>query len=183
MATKKITLAAALLVALVAVATATTYTTTVTTTTFDEEGNPGQQQQCQRQLQGRQFRSCQRYLSQRSPYNEEDEVLEMSTGNPGQQMHLSQCCQQLKNVNEQCRCEAIRHAVRQLQQGGQEEMGQSQVYQRATELPRKCNMRPQQCQIRLRPGRCKAVEWLGGGESHLRAAATSALSIDSRGER
>ncbi|KAL3628286.1 hypothetical protein CASFOL_027332 [Castilleja foliolosa] len=145
----KITLAAALLVALVAVATATSYTTTVTTTTFEDEANPGQQQQCQRQLQGRQFRSCQRYLSQRSssPYTEE-EVIE----NPGQQQQLQQCCDQLRNVNEQCRCEAIKHAVRQLQQQqeGQQQTGQSgQVYQRATELPRKCNMRPQQCQIRV----------------------------------
>ncbi|GFP96531.1 hypothetical protein PHJA_001797200 [Phtheirospermum japonicum] len=145
----KINLAAALLVALVAVATATSYTTTVTTTTFEDEANQGQQQQCQRQLQGRRFRSCQRYLSQRGrPYTEEEEVIE----NPGQQQQqLQECCQQLRNVNEQCRCEAIKHAVRQLQQQeGQQQTGQSQqVYQRATDLPRKCNMRPQQCQIRV----------------------------------
>ncbi|KAL6548123.1 hypothetical protein OROHE_009185 [Orobanche hederae] len=150
--TRKISLTAVLMMALVCLATATTYTTTITTTTFEDEGNPGQQQQCQRQLQGRQFRSCQRYLMQRSgSYTEEDEdVLEMmSTGNPGQQS-LQECCQQLKNVNEQCRCEAIKRAVQQTQQKeGQPSTGQSQVYQKAMELPRMCNMRPQKCQIRV----------------------------------
>ncbi|KAL3631932.1 hypothetical protein CASFOL_024916 [Castilleja foliolosa] len=148
----KLTFSVALLVALISLATATSYTTTVTTTTFEDEANPGQQQQCQRQLQGRQFRSCQRYLSHRSS----NEVLEMSTENPGQrQQRLQECCDQLRNVNEQCRCEAIRHAVRQLQQQqqegqGQQQTGQSQkVYTRATELPSRCNIRPQQCQIRV----------------------------------
>ncbi|KAL6574999.1 hypothetical protein OROMI_012284 [Orobanche minor] len=110
--------------------------------------------QCQHQLQGRQFRSCQRYLMQRSgSYTEEDEdVLEMmSTENPGQkQQSLQECCQQLKNVDEQCRCEAIKRAVQQTQQKeGQPSAGQSQVYQKAMDLPRMCNMRPQQCQIRV----------------------------------
>ncbi|KAL6507730.1 hypothetical protein OROGR_023925 [Orobanche gracilis] len=156
MATKNITLAAALLVALVAMASATTYTTTVTTTTFEEEGNPGQQQQCQRQLQGRQFRSCQRYLSSQKsrPYTEEDEdVLQMmGTGNRGQrQQSLQECCHQLKNVDEQCRCEAIRCTVRQMQQKeGQQQIGESQqVYQKAMDLPRKCNMRPQHCPMKV----------------------------------
>ncbi|GFQ06842.1 hypothetical protein PHJA_002828200 [Phtheirospermum japonicum] len=133
------------MVALVAMATATSYTTTVTTTTFEDEANPGQQQQCQRQLKGRYFRSCQRYLSQKSgSYSDDEEVIE----NPGQQQHhLEECCQQLKNVNEQCRCEAIKSAMKQMQQ----QMGQTtpQVYERATEIPRMCHMRPQQCQIRV----------------------------------
>lgn len=149
----KAALAAALLVALVALAGATTYTTTVTTTSLDDEANP-RYQQCSQQLQGRRFRSCQSYLSQRSgPYNggeEEEEVLEMRTGNPRQQeQYLQECCQQLKGVDEQCRCEAIKHAVRQLQQGGAETQTGEQVYQRARELPRRCNFRPQQCQFHV----------------------------------
>ncbi|KAL2250781.1 2S albumin [Sesamum indicum] len=148
---KKLALAAVLLVAMVALASATTYTTTVTTTAIDDEANQ-QSQQCRQQLQGRQFRSCQRYLSQgRSPYGgEEDEVLEMSTGNQQSEQSLRDCCQQLRNVDERCRCEAIRQAVRQQQQEGGYQEGQSQqVYQRARDLPRRCNMRPQQCQFRV----------------------------------
>ncbi|KAL0338635.1 UNVERIFIED_CONTAM: 2S albumin [Sesamum angustifolium] len=148
---KKLALAALLLVAMVALASATTYTTTVTTTAIDDEANQ-QSQQCRRELQGRQFRSCQMYLSQgRSPYGGDDAVLEMSTGNQQSEQSLRECCQQLRNVDERCRCEAIRHAVRQQQQeGGSYQEGQSQqVYQRARDLPRRCNMRPQQCQFRV----------------------------------
>ncbi|KAL0347049.1 UNVERIFIED_CONTAM: hypothetical protein Scaly_1720900 [Sesamum calycinum] len=115
---KKLALAALLLVAMVALASATTYTTTVTTTAIDDEANQ-QSQQCRRELQGRQFRSCQMYLSQgRSPYGGDDVVLEMSTGNQQSEQSLRECCQQLRNVDERCRCEAIRHAVRQQQQEG-----------------------------------------------------------------
>ncbi|KAL7096617.1 hypothetical protein ACP275_10G090000 [Erythranthe tilingii] len=136
----KAALAAALLVALVTLASATTYTTT--------------QQQCRQQIQGRRFQSCQRYLSQRSQYGgDEEEVLEMTTGNPQQQSkYLKECCQQLENVNQQCRCEAIKQAVKEIQQqGGQFQTGQSeQVYQKARSLPQQCNFRsPQQCQFHV----------------------------------
>ncbi|KAL7137374.1 hypothetical protein ABFS83_10G087300 [Erythranthe nasuta] len=148
----KAALAAALLVALVALASATTYTTTVTTTTIDDEANRGQQQQCLQQIQGRRFQSCQRYLSQRGQY-EEEEAIEMTTGNPQQQsQYLRDCCQQLQNVNQQCRCEAIKQAVKEIQQqGGQYQTRQSeQVYQKARSLPRQCNFRsPQQCQFHV----------------------------------
>ncbi|KAG8376720.1 hypothetical protein BUALT_Bualt09G0093200 [Buddleja alternifolia] len=154
---KNLALTAVLLAALVALATATTYTTTVTTTTFDDsEENPRESQQCRQQVQGRQFQSCQRYLtSRRSGGGQEVELLEMTTDNPRQQeeeqQHLRQCCQQLRNVDQQCRCEAIRHAVRQTQQGGGSYQGEQmqQVYQKARSLPQRCNMRsPRQCEIR-----------------------------------
>ncbi|KAL1545702.1 2S albumin seed storage protein-like [Salvia divinorum] len=154
MATKA-ALTAALLMALVAVASATTFTTT----SFEEEGNP-RQQQCRQQLQGREFRSCQRYFSQRSsPYEEEEEVLEMSTGRQTQhrQPYLNECCEQLRDMDRyQCGCEAIKHAVQQAQQqqGGRSryQTGQSeseQIYQKARSLPRMCGLREQQCQFRV----------------------------------
>ncbi|KAL8039727.1 hypothetical protein ABFX02_10G055000 [Erythranthe guttata] len=150
----KVALAAALLVAMVTLASATSYTTTVTTTTIDDEANRGEQQQCRQQIQGRRFQSCQRYLSQRGQYGgDEEEVIEMTTGNPQQQsQYLRDCCQQLQNVNQQCRCEAIKQAVKEIQQqGGQYQTGQSeQVYQKARSLPRQCNFRsPQQCQFHV----------------------------------
>ncbi|KAL8039724.1 hypothetical protein ABFX02_10G054700 [Erythranthe guttata] len=148
----KVVLTAALLVAMVTLASATSYTTTVTTTTIDDEANRGEQQQCRQQIQGRRFQSCQRYLSQRGQI-EEEEAIEMTTGNPQQQsQYLRDCCQQLQNVNQQCRCEAIKQAVKEIQQqGGQYQTGQSeQVYQKARSLPRQCNFRsPQQCQFHV----------------------------------
>ncbi|KAG6437242.1 hypothetical protein SASPL_102154 [Salvia splendens] len=155
MATKA-ALTAALLMALVALASATTFTTS-----FEEEGNP-RQQQCRQQLQGREFRSCQLYFSQRSsnPYEEEveEEVLEMSTGRQTRhrQPHLNECCEQLREMDRhQCGCEAIKHAVQQAQQQGgrsRYQTGQSeseQIYQKARSLPRMCGLREQQCQFRV----------------------------------
>ncbi|PIN03469.1 hypothetical protein CDL12_24013 [Handroanthus impetiginosus] len=136
---KSLALAAALLVALIALAGATRYSTTVITTAVDDEPSPGQFQQCLQQIQGRQFRSCQRYLS-------EQEVIE----NPREQS-LRDCCQQLRNVNENCRCEAVRQAVRQLQQGGgsgQQMEKMQEVYQKASNLPSRCGFRQQLCQFR-----------------------------------
>ncbi|PIN25686.1 hypothetical protein CDL12_01565 [Handroanthus impetiginosus] len=145
---KKVTVLAALLVALVALASATTYTTTVTTTAVNDEASPEQQQRCLQQLQGRQFRSCQRYISQRrSPY--EEEVLEMTTEDPRQQEeHLRECCQQLRNVDEQCQCEAIKYVVREVQQeGGSQQL--RELYERVSELPRRCSLKTQRCEFRV----------------------------------
>lgn len=152
----KVALTTSFLLALVVLARASRYTTIITTTTLDDEANPrGQQQQCQRQLQGRQFRSCQSYLSQRgSSQYEEEEKEEMGGGlemNPSQQQqYLRDCCEQLQNVEQQCRCEAIQHAARQAQQqqGSGRQQSSEQVYQRARELPRQCNFR-QQCQFQV----------------------------------
>ncbi|XP_073042172.1 2S seed storage albumin protein-like [Primulina eburnea] len=149
---KNLALAAALLVAMLSLATANTYTTTFTTTIVDET-NPGQHQQCRQQLQGRRFRSCQRYLQQgrEGGRYDDSEDEDLPTLNPGEQSEsLRQCCNDLRNVNEQCRCEAIRQAVREQQQegGGYQGEGFQQVYERARNLPRRCHLdRPQQCQL------------------------------------
>nr|AAW66631.1 leonurin [Leonurus japonicus] len=91
-------------------------------------------------LQGRQFRSCQSYLRQRG------NVLEMATGNP-QSQTVEECCESLKDIErkqQQCGCEAIKHAMRQMQ-GGQSE----EVYRKARMLPRTCGLRSQQCQFNV----------------------------------
>ncbi|XP_057777913.1 2S seed storage albumin protein-like [Salvia miltiorrhiza] len=158
----KAALAAALLVGLVALASASSFTTTVTTVSFEEEANRPARQQCRQQLQGREFRSCQRYFSQRSsPYEEEEEVLEMSTDREQRSRRhspqLQECCEQLREMDRyQCGCEAIKHAVQQAQQqqrgSRRYQTGQSeseQIYQKARSLPRMCGLREQQCQFRV----------------------------------
>ncbi|KAK2984804.1 hypothetical protein RJ640_004629 [Escallonia rubra] len=116
----KLAILAAALVALLALAEASTITTTMTTTTIEEENPSGSRQRCQEQIQRQQLRSCQRYLTQGRPY---DELGMRMVVNP-QQQSLRQCCQQLENVDEQCRCEAIRQVVRQQQQQGTEMQGE-----------------------------------------------------------
>ncbi|KAK3024301.1 hypothetical protein RJ639_043163 [Escallonia herrerae] len=146
----KLTILAAALLALLALAEASTYRTTITTTTIEEE-NPrggGSRQRCQEQFQ-QQLRHCQMYMRQGSPYDA-GLALAMVVGvNPQQQQHLRECCQQLRNIDEECRCEAIRQMVRQQQMGGGSQQEQMQgMAQKAQYLPRRCNMEPQQCQIR-----------------------------------
>ncbi|KAK2984810.1 hypothetical protein RJ640_004635 [Escallonia rubra] len=148
----KLTILAAALLALLALAEASTYRTTITTTTIEEE-NPrgsGSQERCRRQFQQQQqLRHCQMYTRQGRQYDAELALAMVDGVNPQQQQHLRECCQQLRNVDEQCRCQAIREMVRQQQMGGgsqQEEM--KEMAQKAQYLPRKCNMEPQQCQIR-----------------------------------
>ncbi|XP_073148342.1 2S seed storage albumin protein-like [Henckelia pumila] len=150
---KNLALAAALLVAAMLTlqaATANTYTTTITTTVVDET-NPGQHEQCRQQLQGRKFQSCQRYLQQgRQSEFEYEELINPRGGGGEQSGDLRQCCNEIRNVNEQCRCEAIRQAVREQQQegGGYQGEGFQKVYERARNLPRRCQFtRPQQCQL------------------------------------
>ncbi|KAL8516940.1 hypothetical protein ACS0TY_015260 [Phlomoides rotata] len=114
----KVSLAAALLMALVALARATTYTTIVTTIT--DEANP--KQQCKQMVQGRQFQACQQYLRHGSQYQE-------GTGMRGvypiwdEQQVKDECCRSLRNLeNQGCECEGIQQAAMKAQQ----QMGQGQ---------------------------------------------------------
>ncbi|KAK3024300.1 hypothetical protein RJ639_043162 [Escallonia herrerae] len=147
----KLTILAAALLALLALAEASTYRTTITTTTIEEE-NPrgGGSQRCREQFhQQQQLRHCQMYMRQGSQYDAELALAMVDGVNPQRQQHLTECCRQLRNIDEQCRCQAIREMVRQQQMGGgsqQEEM--QEMAQKAQYLPRRCNMEPQQCQIR-----------------------------------
>ncbi|KAL6976272.1 hypothetical protein U1Q18_025059 [Sarracenia purpurea var. burkii] len=153
-------LAAALVVILLALteAAAASLRTTITTTVVEEDNPRGSQDRCRQQMQRQQeLRHCQgrtegcgggpppeMYLSE----GRRSEIV-MTTGqNPQRQEHLQQCCQQLENMDEQCRCEAIKMMVRRQQQeeGEREEM--REMMQEAEKLPSMCNLSPRRCQIR-----------------------------------
>lgn len=141
--------AAVLLVALLAMASASAHRTTITTTLVEDENleQGGQSQRCQQRIQQQQQRlyHCQRYLAQRSPFE-----LDMYPQQEQEREHLRECCQGLRNLDEQCRCEAVRQAVRQQQQqgGGQQGEEMQQMMEKARQLPRMCNLGPRECQIR-----------------------------------
>ncbi|KAH7844804.1 hypothetical protein Vadar_031834 [Vaccinium darrowii] len=141
----KLTILAVAFVALIAFAQATR--TTVTTTVLEEEDNPGQQQRCRQQIQREDnLRDCQMYLQQqmRGRY---DKVAMITETNPHQQ--LRQCCQQMENLDEQCRCEGLREAMRQQRgQGQMQEEMMREMMQQAENLPSKCDLSPRRCQIR-----------------------------------
>ncbi|PIA27061.1 hypothetical protein AQUCO_08300031v1 [Aquilegia coerulea] len=62
-----------------------------------------------------------------------------------------QCCQQLKKVNNpECRCEAIRQTIKQMQNDAEDggvQQNQQEVIEKAQKLPSTCGMEPQLCQI------------------------------------
>ncbi|RZC66557.1 hypothetical protein C5167_010257 [Papaver somniferum] len=130
-----------LLIAVFAIAAveASIYRTTVTTEIEDTTENQ-QSQRCQRQMRGMRMNMCQQYLRQSSQRG--DNIMEEES-NPTRQ-GLQDCCREMRGVSEECRCEAVRQMVQQMQ--GQAYQGQ--MMQKARQLPSMCGMRPQYCDIR-----------------------------------
>ncbi|XP_059283199.1 2S sulfur-rich seed storage protein 2-like isoform X1 [Lycium ferocissimum] len=135
----KISLVAALLLCLLAVATANTFTVTVKEDDMENQGS----QRCQEQIQRQRLNHCRMYLSRSRQY-ELSMVTDDDESNQAQE-HLQQCCQELRNMDTQCRCQALRRMVSQEQgtQGHQAE----RMLGRARYLPRMCNIQPTQCRF------------------------------------
>ncbi|KAK0600070.1 hypothetical protein LWI29_011353 [Acer saccharum] len=115
------------------VANATIYRTTVVID--DAEDRSGQQQRCQRQVQEQQeLNQCKSFLSQRIK------------GNPRQQQEIQQCCQQLEQLDRECRCPGLEHVTRsQVRQGQLGDQQRRQLIQTAQRIPSMCGIRPTQC--------------------------------------
>ncbi|KAI3716238.1 hypothetical protein L6452_23442 [Arctium lappa] len=116
-------------------------TTTIEDDTF--EYNTNKKQQCSQHLQDQQLQQCQTYLQQ--PYQ---------TPHTQQQQTLQQCCQELQNIDEQCRCKAVKQVFGEVQQQQQETgpFGSSsqQLKQKAENLPKQCNLQTKkQCNIKI----------------------------------
>ncbi|KAI3497013.1 hypothetical protein L1887_39393 [Cichorium endivia] len=95
--------------------------TTTITTSIMEDNVPRRsqsQEQCRRRIQSQQVDHCQMHITEGSSF--QDDLITMPVRQ--QQPHLQLCCQQLRNVEEECQCEAIKEAFqqaqRQQQQGG-----------------------------------------------------------------
>nr|AFQ93662.1 preproalbumin PawS1 [Philactis zinnioides] len=151
----KLVLIVLAMVAILAFVEVSGYTTSISTTTIEENGGrlcvpPGcfrlpdgldnpREQQCDSSRIP--FLShCEMYLTSFDDYK-----LRMAVENPKQHHHLSLCCNQLQQVQEQCQCEAIEQVLGQAyyKQGGQGQMMERMV-QKAKMLPNQCNL---QCSI------------------------------------
>ncbi|KAJ9537938.1 hypothetical protein OSB04_030671 [Centaurea solstitialis] len=149
----KLTLLALTIATLLALASA--HKTIVTTVVEEDEifdtTNPSSQQQqqqhCGRHLQGQQLRQCQTHLQEQNPSQ--------------QQQTLQQCCQELRNIDQQCQCRAVKKIFGEVQEQQQQQTGpfgsqQTQrLKQKAENLPNQCNLQTRrQCQIKT-PGQCR----------------------------
>ncbi|XP_024980563.1 2S seed storage protein-like [Cynara cardunculus var. scolymus] len=126
----------------------TIITTTIEDDTFDI--NPSsKKEQCRQHLQGQQFRQCQTYLQQ-------PEQTLLRQPHPQQQKTLKKCCQELRNIDEECVCKAVKQMFRDVQQQQQQQedgpFGSQQIHQlkqKAENLPDLCNVQTRkQCNIK-----------------------------------
>ncbi|KAL5724653.1 hypothetical protein ACHQM5_007883 [Ranunculus cassubicifolius] len=81
-------------------------------------------QKCQRRLGMRMMDSCLSYLQPQM-------LLTRMDMRPTQE----QCCQELQDVNPECRCEAIEQTMQE-------------VMRKAKQLPHMCGLQPESCDIR-----------------------------------
>ncbi|XP_010064409.2 2S albumin-like [Eucalyptus grandis] len=65
-----------------------------------------------------------------------------------QSRHFRPCCQQLRQLDDQCRCEGLREIVREQTGGFGGQGSQGQLSQCARNLPNICGFGPQHCEIR-----------------------------------
>ncbi|KAK3199507.1 hypothetical protein Dsin_022922 [Dipteronia sinensis] len=132
----KFTLLVATFALFLLVANATIYRTTVVID--DADSRSGQQQRCQRQLQDQQeLNRCKSFLSQR---------IQGHGANPRQQQDIQQCCQQLEQLDRECRCPGLEQVTRsQVSQGQLGDQQKRQIIQTAQRIPSMCGMRPTQC--------------------------------------
>ncbi|KAI3514487.1 hypothetical protein L1887_12927 [Cichorium endivia] len=134
--------AAAGLLLLVAMAEATTETIFTTSTTFEE--NPTGRRtgmSCSQQMAEQQMLNhCMMYLDTATGMSSRGRMSE-----PTPEQHLELCCMQLTNIDEWCRCDAIKMMMNQ-QGWTQQQMGQ--MMGMATNLPNTCHLKPEMCQMR-----------------------------------
>lgn len=124
--------------AIVAFSEVSAYTTTIKDNDFSNTRGSQSYQQCRRQIPMQEVNHCEMRLtlSQQEP-------------------HLHLCCNQLKNIEQECQCEAIQQVFQQAQQEQQKQGGRQgsqqqmeQILRKAEQLPKDCNLQVQQCPIR-----------------------------------
>ncbi|XP_021906584.1 sweet protein mabinlin-2-like [Carica papaya] len=122
---------------------------------FEEDDENQQQprpQRCQREfMRHQQLRACQRFIRRQTSQGPrlEDELALDDEDEENQQQRGRQdfriCCQQLRNIDPQCRCPVLRRAVRIQQQRVQGQQGQQQVrrmHRIASNIPNMCQLQP-----------------------------------------
>ncbi|KAI4374759.1 hypothetical protein MLD38_012716 [Melastoma candidum] len=127
---------------------------------LDRREQPRRQAEgCQGRVQAQQLQSCRQYLRGASGKGSQGYIVLPREGGGGQQgqqeqqkqqqQQLQQCCQQLKQVEDKCRCEALKEIVRQeqQQQPTQQPSQPGQIQQRASALPAACGLGSQRCQF------------------------------------
>ncbi|KAF8023886.1 hypothetical protein BT93_F1162 [Corymbia citriodora subsp. variegata] len=116
--------------------------TTVTSVEIDEEG-PRRGGSCHEQLRRQDLGRCEQLLEDVARGGREGSEREWMESSES----LRPCCEQLRQVQEGCRCEGIKQIVRE-QQGEFRGEGSREMVRSARRLPLTCGVGPQYCEIR-----------------------------------
>lgn len=140
-----ITLSLVLLIA----STTSGYRTTITTVQMevDNQGMGTSEQRCEQEIQVENLQHCQAYVRQKASWGY---FLAMSTDNNGQPQKENKrlCCEELKQLNEQCQCRALEAILADQMIKGQLSGEQvMRVAQKIQNLPQECQAGSQRCFI------------------------------------
>ncbi|KAL5548261.1 hypothetical protein UlMin_003493 [Ulmus minor] len=126
----KLATAAALLATLLFIAHASAFRTTITTVITDNDRHDRRESECREQIMRQDLSPCMRYVKEQM--------------NEHRSRNLEQCCEQMRDMEENCRCVGLqREMMQQSQQLSGQEM--RRMREKAERLPSKCNMGPQSC--------------------------------------
>lgn len=142
----KLAVLATALLLLLAISNATIYQTTIIAGYDGSEFEQFQtSQRCREQMESPQFLQCGQYLMEQKRRPGEVLILRGIRNQQEEQQSQSmrQCCQAMRNMDQQCQCTGLRQLVDKVQkekgQGqGQEPGQQQQLTQIARQLPEKC---------------------------------------------
>ncbi|OMP04492.1 hypothetical protein COLO4_09579 [Corchorus olitorius] len=113
--------------------------------TLNTEENPRGwgTQSCSQQIQRQNFlKHCQNYMEQQCRSSSRGRGCD----NPTQ--HLNYCCQQLEELDRQCRCPGLKQAVQKQLQGGRfGQQEQREMYEVAEKILSKCEIEPRTCNM------------------------------------
>ncbi|KAF4347552.1 2S seed storage albumin protein-like [Cannabis sativa] len=145
----KLSSTAALLAALLLVAHAVAFRTTITTVeSADDEDNyyygGSSVPECRRQVQRQALSQCRMFMREKMMHGggRFDEI-------DNYNQHFEQCCNQLRNINERCRCPALKMEIDQQRQMRRSQPGEMRkMMEVAQDLPSMCRMAPQSCHFR-----------------------------------
>ncbi|XP_047329844.1 2S sulfur-rich seed storage protein 1-like [Impatiens glandulifera] len=112
----------------------------ITTTVVEDDNIPEQRSHEQIQTK-QQLQHCQTYLR---------EIARRPATRRGQGDRLEQCCNDLRSLDQECRCQGLQQAILHQQQQQQQQTHQGEGFQErllkeAETLPSKCDTTPRTC--------------------------------------
>ncbi|GER35292.1 2S albumin seed storage protein [Striga asiatica] len=93
---------------------------------------------CGEEIKSQRLSSCSEYLRDSSRFDESES---------GWREEFPRCCEELEQINEQCRCQALSQVTQQQMVQGREKQEMLRTAQSLTSL---CRIPPQSCEIQLR---------------------------------